>query len=773
MTPDVRVGLVLGCAALFLCAPAHAGAPSDTVIVLDSSGSMQQNDPRFRAHLAAQIYADVIDDVDALAILSMDPGSIVVHELARSGPSREDAKRRIRKLAASGGTHCVEALSEALDQLATRGRRDAVPSIVFLSDGECPETARDGRTTADVLATAAANNVRIFSIGLGKKASSGEGAAYLERLAVATQGHHYSAAQAEELPGIFAQIFGRTRGTRAYELEFEPGSRPFTIEPYVSTAAIVLTPEEGGTADVDGLRTPSGGTATVALVRDKNRKGLPYVVAKVRYPDAGSWTLDSTGDRRVHMAVIQTFGLDVSLDPLPDNVPTGAPVVVVGRVTDEHGQPIDDKFGGEIDFELSCRGPGDKGYKKLGKLGHRGGGEYQLPLDVDDPGKYACFGRARRGSTLDATTPTVRTLGERMDAKLDLARPGTAEVGIGAEVPARARVLGVDGKRSRLDKEFDVRLEVRGPDDKDFRDAGAMSPGDKGRTGAFRADKRGPWEYRAAGTRNGQTIRSQTWKVRASKLELKVGPERLDLGKVKAGDEVDRKLTVDASSLDRRERLRLELSDSDAEVRPRRASLGPDDKELDLVIAIDDGHPGGAREEKLTLRPTNPAFKGQDVEITVTYEVEPLTFWERWGTLILTLLGILLALVALVVVVHGFTSPHDFAPHLRLFWGTHMDRFKRNQVFVRQIRGARRGFYRNASFALGGPKCAVSSGGPVRVTFEATGDGQVTMKAAQGVSVLVVSKFDADKTEPLPSGSGAAAPGQVFKTGELYFKLDQ
>jgi hypothetical protein len=773
MTRRVWTCLAFACA--WLCASlALAATPTDTVIVLDSSGSMKQNDPRYRAHLAAQIYADVVDDVDALAILSMDPGRIVVHELSRASDGRQRAKQKIKKLGAAGGTHCVEALSEALAQLSLRGRRDAQAAIVFLSDGECPETARDGRTTADVLRAAAAKDVRIFSIGLGAKASSGAGAAYLARLASATGGHHYSAQQAEELPGIFAQIFGRTRGTRAYELDFDPGQQTFTLEPYVSTAAVVLTPAEGGTVDVRGFQTPAGRTATgVAVVRDQNRRKLPYVVAKLRYPDAGAWQIDTSGTRRVHMAVMQTFGLDVTLDPLPSPVPTGSPVTVVGRVTDEHGKPIDDKFAGEVEYDLHCKGPGDKKYKKLGRLGHRGGGEYQLPVDVDEPGRYACYGRARRGSTLDARTPKVRTRAEKMDVKLDLARPDAQDVSIGADVKGRARVLGADGEPSPLAEKFDVTLEVRGPRDREFRDAGVMKPGKKGRRGSFRADKRGTWEYRARAKRGDQTITSQTWKVRASKLDLEVGPRRLDLGKVKAGDTVDRKLRVNAPGLDRRERLRLDISDRDAEVRPRRTSIGPGQKELDLVVEFDEDHPGGKREEKLTLTPTNPAFKGHGEEVVVTYEVEPLTFWERWGTLILWGLGLLLALIVLAVLIHGFASPHEFSQQLSFFWGESLDRFKRNQVFVRQIRGARRGFYRNAKFTLGGPKCAVSTGGPVRVTFEATGAGQVTITAAPGVELLVVNKFDPDKTTPLEGGAGPVSVGQVFKTGELFFKLDE
>ncbi|CAN6282922.1 unnamed protein product [Urochloa humidicola] len=136
-------------------APGIAGsavprAPLDLVTVLDVSGSMVGT----KLALLKQAMGFVIDNLgprDRLCVVSFSSGACRLMRLARmSGAGKALARRAVESLAAGGGTNIGEALRKAAKVIDERAHRNAVASVVLLSDGQDTYTVprRGGRDAA-------------------------------------------------------------------------------------------------------------------------------------------------------------------------------------------------------------------------------------------------------------------------------------------------------------------------------------------------------------------------------------------------------------------------------------------------------------------------------------------------------------------------------------------------------------------------------------------------------------------------------------------------
>ncbi|KAG2548620.1 hypothetical protein PVAP13_9KG214400 [Panicum virgatum] len=122
-------------------APGIAGAaapraPLDLVTVLDVSGSMVGT----KLALLKQAMGFVIDNLgprDRLCVVSFSSGACRLMRLARmSDAGKALARRALESLKAGGGTNIGEALRRAAKVIDERMHRNAVASVVLLSDGQ-------------------------------------------------------------------------------------------------------------------------------------------------------------------------------------------------------------------------------------------------------------------------------------------------------------------------------------------------------------------------------------------------------------------------------------------------------------------------------------------------------------------------------------------------------------------------------------------------------------------------------------------------------------
>ena len=196
------------------------------------------------------------------------------------------------------------------------------------------------------------------------------------------------------------------------------------------------------------------------------------------------------------------------------------------------------------------------------------------------------------------------------------------------------------------------------------------------------------------------------------------------------------------------------------------------------MVTISPGHPRATI--RLVSASDDPGHKvdsfvtvtsgSQKVTVPVRGEITPLTFWDKYGRLVMTIAGGILFILVLLFFVYGFIKPHSFPSDARVSYGNSVDRMKKNDLVIRELPGTGKGFYRNAKLVIGGPTSFLS-GGAELATIEATGPSQMEIRAASGVTLEKVNKFDHAKTTVVDGDSAGLHLGQIYRIGELYLRI--
>jgi hypothetical protein len=185
-------------------------------------------------------------------------------------------------------------------------------------------------------------------------------------------------------------------------------------------------------------------------------------------------------------------------------------------------------------------------------------------------------------------------------------------------------------------------------------------------------------------------------------------PVEVDLGTLKAGGEVCQPFRLAAARHQggvpfELRALRDPASGHSLEVRLPGGTLSPGGKPLPVA-------PGDSLQACLRTSPRAPSSKATGepwlelrvagtsdsrhaVTLKLRWQVAGLTFWQRWGWLILTLLGVLLALFLIL----GFVLPKRFQPSLAVtFVPDRRELDEQTPQPVVRWKGVGIGFYRNA-----------------------------------------------------------------------------
>lgn len=169
----------------------------------------------------------------------------------------------------------------------------------------------------------------------------------------------------------------------------------------------------------------------------------------------------------------------------------------------------------------------------------------------------------------------------------------------------------------------------------------------------------------------------------------------------------------------------------------------------------------------LELRVAGSDRKEHTVPIRLRWQVHGLSFWERWGWLILTILAILI----LLFIICGYIVPQRFQSGLAVVYVPERDELEEQTAQpVRQWKGVGIGFYRDARAFLhpdfrlsGNPQGAVAS-----LHAERSG---THVNPGRGMS-LYRETLDSDWELVQPQGRRAHA-GDVYRIGERgpYFRI--
>lgn len=401
-----------------------AGRPPVHVqIVLDSSGSMKQNDPRRLSSLAGMIFTDLAGPDDWVGVLSMRKGEFVEERITQIEGRRERARESVRGLPFRGSTYCAEPLQQAAAGLADLRKRDptARQFVIFLSDGECPpDSAAIVREAARELGD---DDVRIFSIGLFEDDALAEGdpTRDLRTMASVSDGEFFRVKKAADLPEGFAAILGRIVGSEAQKIALEPGGDVTAeLDGYAYDASFIAT-GSGKPVVIDQAQGP--GESAIDLPRRTrhagvgerfyaaafdNGAGRHYSVLRIDEPPAGTWTFRVDGPSDLKGLLIQNYALDpvVELEDLRDVYAVGQEVTPVAWLRGKGGDRIDDQaFLEKVEFTVYLTDP--KGKQRTMTLEPTKDGTFRGKATLQHPGEYVVRGRARmRSGGLDKRTET-------------------------------------------------------------------------------------------------------------------------------------------------------------------------------------------------------------------------------------------------------------------------------------------------------------------------------------------------------------------------------
>ena len=180
--------------------------PANVLLVLDTSGSMADENRLQNAKGGLQVFLDQVAPQDRVGLTAF---SDEIKPLVPVGPfaaNRARLEATIERLIADGGTAAFDAASEGFETVqGLADRDDRINAVVLLTDGEDTDSSR---TVEDVVRELegqgdSSTQVRVFTIAYSAGAQGAADA--LKRIAAASGGNSY-AGNAENIETVYRSI---------------------------------------------------------------------------------------------------------------------------------------------------------------------------------------------------------------------------------------------------------------------------------------------------------------------------------------------------------------------------------------------------------------------------------------------------------------------------------------------------------------------------------------------------------------------------------------
>jgi Ca-activated chloride channel family protein len=246
--------------------------PLDLIFVLDTSGSMSEDDKIDQARRAVRYCLSQLGENDRFAIVRFSTEVEKYTEGLTSATAAELARARewVGGLRAAGGTNIAEALETALELAGHEGGATSSPArrhmIIFVTDG----VPTVGETSADRILDLVSKriekqDVRVFTFGVGHDVNT----RLLDQLAERSRGWAEYVAPKEDLEVPVARLFDKVArpALSSPEISIE-GTEVFDVYPkklpdlfYGTQATVLGRYKKGGPARIR-LRDEMGGKPT-------------------------------------------------------------------------------------------------------------------------------------------------------------------------------------------------------------------------------------------------------------------------------------------------------------------------------------------------------------------------------------------------------------------------------------------------------------------------------------------------------------------------------
>jgi len=309
-------------------APAPASAPhaeppkaapkelNDLRIVIDTSGSMRQNDPRNLRVPALKLLINLLPEGQRAGIWLFDAKPEALIPLGTV-----DHAWRVAALAAVGKihskglfTHIEAALEAAAQDWTTPAAHGGHRNLILLTDGmvDISKNAEESAASRErllktLLPRLQLAGARVHTIALSDQSDQ----ALMNQMALATNGWNEHAGSAEQLQRGFVQIFNQAAPPDTVPLT---GNR-FEVDASIMEFTILITLRPG--ASPSRLVGPDGAELNQAHLPENARwvHEAGYDLVTVQSPAHGTWTLDADVDPGNQVMIVTDLQMDLS--PLP------------------------------------------------------------------------------------------------------------------------------------------------------------------------------------------------------------------------------------------------------------------------------------------------------------------------------------------------------------------------------------------------------------------------------------------------------------------------
>lgn len=281
----------------------HEKLPLDTVVIMDSSGSMKQTDPKQLRKPAAKLFISLLDAEDRLSVVSFSNQAWPITYLTQLKAEKQlnQALRATDKISHKGmNTNIHSAISKGIEFLKDSDQINREPIIILMSDGQMDvgNTEKSAQLREqifeDLLPQLIEHNIKIYSIAF-TEASDQE---LLQEIAEATDGRYALAASDEVLHKIFSKIFEQTKQPDMLPLN----ENKFIVDDSINEITIIANKKSDSSQIY--LQPPVGEKINSTFKSEKIKwfVSTSFDMITIKKPTAGEWKiLFSDDDNRAYI----------------------------------------------------------------------------------------------------------------------------------------------------------------------------------------------------------------------------------------------------------------------------------------------------------------------------------------------------------------------------------------------------------------------------------------------------------------------------------------
>ena len=365
----ILIFLLLACAGI---GASQAATPekNDVRVLIDISGSMQQNDPENLRRPALRMLAGLLQPGTQAGVWTFARWVNNLVPVAEVDAAWKKRTQALSKQIASPGqfTNIEEVLDKASadweGEPTTHARH-----LVLLTDGmvdiskQAAENARSRSRILDtLLPRLQAAGVRVHTIALSERADHD----LMQRLAAETGGWYQQVAKAEELQRVFLRMFEKVGSPDTVPLE----DNRFVVDGSVNEVTVVLFRKPDSPPAV--LLSPSGESykdsdlpAGIAWSRD-----LGYDMITIASPQKGEWVLQADVDPDNRVMIVTDLKLQTS--EVPTHIAAGEQTRVEASLSNRGKLVARQAFLRLVDVRAEASGAGDARSLPLNDLGEAG-----------------------------------------------------------------------------------------------------------------------------------------------------------------------------------------------------------------------------------------------------------------------------------------------------------------------------------------------------------------------------------------------------------------